>query len=148
MPVYSGAAIVTAEGDLVVEGVASDGGAFMQGASPPENLPENVLNAVEELYRRAAECLGTVRFEWVFDGLSAWIVQLHRGATQSSANVLVPGEAEKWIPFEAALGLEKLRKTVALLGPGEGLVLRGEVGLTSHIADVIRRASVPARLES
>jgi len=27
-------------------------------------------------------------------------------------------------------------------------VLRGEVGLTSHIADVIRRASVPARLES
>lgn len=147
VPAYSGAAIVTADGDLLVEGVAGDGTAFMMGSSPPEDLPKNVLRAVEELHHRAAQSLGVVRLEWVFDGLSAWIVQLHRGATRSMANVLVPGEAERWIPFEAELGLEELRKAVALLAPGEGLVLRGEVGLTSHVADVIRRAGVPARLE-
>jgi transcriptional regulatory protein LevR len=58
----------------------------------------------------------------------------------------VPGEADRWIPFAVERGLEQLRQTMTLLEPGAGLLLLGEVGLTSHIADVIRRAGVPARL--
>ena len=33
------------------------------------------------------------------------------------------------------------------MNAGEGLILKGRVGLTSHIADVVRRAGFPARIE-
>ncbi|MEY9885572.1 hypothetical protein [Bradyrhizobium sp. USDA 329] len=144
----SGAAIVTADDELVVEGASGEGEAFMKGEAGPERLPATVAADVEALYRRAAAYLGPVRFEWVHDGRSAWIVQLHRGATQSTSAVLVPGDAEHWIPFDVTVGLEQLRSTVSSLDPGAGLILRGDVGLTSHIADVIRRAGVPARIST
>lgn len=51
-----------------------------------------------------------------------------------------------WVAFEVAQGLEKLRELIAKLEPGHGIQLHGHVGLTSHIADVIRKASVPARM--
>lgn len=144
----SGAAIVTADGVLVIEGASGEGEAFMKGEAGPERLPAHVVGDVEALYQRAALHLGPVRFEWVHDGRSAWIVQLHRGATQSTSAVLVPGDAEHWIPFDVTVGLEKLRYTVSRLDPGAGLLLRGDVGLTSHIADVIRRAGVPAKISA
>lgn len=145
---YAGAAIMTADDKIVIEGKAGDGDTFMQGTSLPEDLPSDVRNSVLELYQRASSFLGAVRFEWVFDGEVSWIVQLHRGATQTTADVLVPGEAEHWVAFDVKEGLENLRKAISQLEPGAGLVLRGEVGLTSHVADVIRRAGVPARIAS
>jgi hypothetical protein len=66
--------------------------------------------------------------------------------TQSTVNALVPGDATHWISFETERGLEQLRDLVASLEPGAGLLLQGEVGLTSHVADVIRRAGIPARI--
>lgn len=143
---HSGAAIVTADGSLVVEGTAGEGEAFMKGEAGPERLPDNVIADVNALYERATNYLGPVRFEWVHDGGAVWIVQLHRGATQSTATVLVPGDAEHWLSFDVSAGLEQLRSTIARLDPGAGLILRGDVGLTSHVADVIRRAGVPAKI--
>ena len=110
-------------------------------------LITEVYRSVRSLHRRTSQQLGPVRFEWVFDGNVVWIVQLHRGATQSTATILVPGEAERWVPFEVSRGLEELRSMIELLEPGAGLILDGEVGLTSHIADVIRRAGIPARFK-
>lgn len=143
---HSGAAIVTADETLVIEGASGEGEAFMKGQSAPENLPENVLADVDSLYQRAASQLGPIRFEWVHDGQSVWVVQLHRGITQSTAEVLVPGDAEHWVQFDVRAGLEELRSMVARLDPGAGLILRGDVGLTSHVADVIRRAGIPAKI--
>jgi hypothetical protein len=137
---------VTADGTLTIEGTSGEGEAFMKGEAGPERLPDNVVAAVDELNRRATASLGPVRFEWVYDGHSVWIVQLHRGATQSTAAVLVPGNAEHWVHFDVSAGLEELRFTVSRLDPGAGLILRGDVGLTSHVADVIRRAGVPAKI--
>lgn len=144
-PLYSGASIVLQTGEIVTEGLRGSGEAFMQGTETAEALPGSIVADVERLHADAAE-LGPIRLEWVHDGERAWVVQLHRGATLSAAGVLVPGDAKQWTPFEVSKGLEELRSLIAGLDPGYGIDLYGEVGLTSHIADVIRKANVPARM--
>ncbi|MER8873391.1 hypothetical protein NKI04_26415 [Mesorhizobium sp. M0814] len=145
-PQYSGASIVLHRGEIVTEGVRGAGSLFMQGTAKPERLPDYILADVKRLHADATE-LGPVRFEWVHDGERPWVVQMHRGATRSSADVLVPGQAKRWAIFNASQSLEELRELLASLEPGHGVELRGEVGLTSHIADVIRKANVPARMK-
>lgn len=146
IPLHSGASIVLQTGEIATEGVAGPGDAFMLGTAKAERLPPNVLEDVHRLHAAAAAELGPVRLEWVHDGERAWVVQMHRGATVSAAGVLVPGTARHWTRFDVAQGLEMLRKLLATLEPGEGVELVGEVGLTSHIADVIRKANMPARM--
>lgn len=146
-PLYSGASIVLQTGAIATEGLRGPGDAFMQGIAKAEMLPASVLADVERLHADAAE-LGPVRFEWVHDGERAWVVQMHRGATVSAADVLVPGRAKHWIAFDVSQGLEELRELIARLEPSHGVELQGEVGLTSHFADVIRKANVPARMKS
>ena len=145
---FSGAAVVKLDGGLAIEGVAGEGDGLMVGARLPEDLPRAIVADVDAAYATAAATLGPVRFEWVHDGTSVWIVQLHRGATRSSSRVLVPGEAAGWTRFEAALGLAALRELLPTLKPGDGLVLAGEVGVTSHLADLVRRSGVPTRIEA
>jgi hypothetical protein len=145
-PLYSGASVVLQTGEIATEGLRGAGDTFMQGIAKGEALPTTILADVRRLHADAAE-LGPVRFEWVHDGERAWIVQLHRGATRSSADVLVPGQARQWTVFDISKGLEELRDLIAKLEPGFGVELQGEVGLTSHIADVIRKANVPARMK-
>ncbi|RUX13769.1 DUF4406 domain-containing protein [Mesorhizobium sp. M7A.F.Ca.CA.002.14.1.2] len=145
-PLYSGASIVLQSGEIVTEGLRGVGDRFMLGTAKAEILPSSIIADVERLHAGAAE-LGPVRFEWVHDGKRAWVVQMHHGATKSAAGVLVPGKAEHWIVFDVSQGLEKLRDVIDSLEPHHGVELQGEVGLTSHIADVIRRANVPARMK-
>jgi len=145
-PLYSGASIVLQNGEIATEGLRGAGDAFMQGRVLPQDLPERIIRDVNRLHAAAHE-LGPVRLEWVHDGERAWVVQLHRGITVSSADVLVPGAASHWVRFEVAEGLENLRELLKRLKAGEGVQLLGRVGLTSHVADVIRKAGVPARME-
>ena len=147
-PEYSGALIVDAIGGVVIEGKRGEGESLMLGTSSPETLPPEVEAEVLRIFELAQAALGPVRLEWVFDGTRAWVVQLHRGATESDSVNLTQGDAAEWIEFEVGDGLEALRLAVADLNPGEGLLLKGRVGLTSHIADVIRKAKVPARMLS
>jgi hypothetical protein len=60
---------------------------------------------------------------------------------------LTPGEATYWVEFDVRNGLAALRKLLAKLESGKGLILKGNVGLTSHVADVIRKSRVPAKME-
>lgn len=145
-PLYSGASIVLQNGKIVTEGTAGAGDAFMQGTARAEKLPDNILSDVRKLHSDASE-LGSVRFEWVHDGERAWVVQMHRGATTSAEGILVPGDAKAWTLFDVSDGLEALRRLVSKIAPGGGVELQGEVGLTSHIADVIRKAKIPARMK-
>ncbi len=143
---YSGAAIVTIDGDLLIEGRKGEGDGLMLGRDHPEDLPYAVSDQVRAVYEKLSAALGAVRFEWVHDGDEVWVVQLHRGATQSSETVLVPGDAREWLTFEAADGLEALRAFLQDMPNGTGLTIEGEIGLTSHLADLIRKAKRPARL--
>ena len=141
-PAYSGALIVGAEGEPIIEGRAGTGESLMRSETVPEPLPGGILQDVRDLYARAEAALGPVRFEWVHNGELAWIVQLHPGATESIA--LTSGEAQDWVKFDVEAGLEALRALLAQLPRNTGVILSGRVGETSHMADLIRDARVPA----
>jgi hypothetical protein len=143
---YSGAAIVASSGDLVIEGLPGEGDVFMLGQALRQPLPRSITNDIMDVYRRLETALGPVKFEWVHDGETLWVVQLHRGRTESTEAVLVPGEASVWVPFEASRGLSALRVALAALPPEAGITMIGEVGLTSHLADLVRKVGRPARI--
>jgi hypothetical protein len=145
---YSGAAIVTSDDTLHIEGRPGEGDGFMLGKDQPERLPTKIIADIKAVYETLSQPLGPVRFEWVHDGDKVWIVQLHRGATQTSQTVLVPGEATQWRSFEASQGLEALRAFLLALPADTGVTIEGDIGLTSHLADLIRKAKRPARLLS
>ena len=145
-PEFSGALIVSAQGHLIIEGRRGTGNSLMVGQTQPEDLPENVLADVRELYHRAEAALGAVRFEWVHDGKYAWLVQFHRGATETTELWLTPGEAQKWVEFDVRAGLPALRDLVATLPRDAGVLLNGRIGLTSHLADFLRKTRTPARI--
>lgn len=144
-PLYSGASIVLADGTIRTEGVKGAGDQFMVGAHEAEALPSNVIDLVRALHERAS-VLGAVRFEWVFDGQAVWIVQLHRGQTSSMEDAIVSGEAREWVLFDPSDGLSALRHLLSGLGADFGVQLTRGVGLTSHVADVIRKSGHPARV--
>ena len=144
---FSGAVIAGADGGVIVEGVAGSGEEFMQGRVPPQPLPARIVEDVRATHTRAAEVLGAARFEWVHDGASVWIVQLHRGTTVTHGRTIYPGEADFVHTFRVDDGLEALRSLVERVEPGEGIVLVGNVGVTSHLGDVLRRARIPSRIE-
>jgi len=147
-PEYSGALLTEQDGTLRLEGKAGGGEDFMQGSSRPEPLPSRVVEPVMALYRSAREQLGPVRMEWVFDGEKVWVVQLHTGVSPSQGLTIYPGEPERWNRLRVEEGLESLRELVdSARGTTEGIILVGDVGMTSHMADVLRRARLPSRIE-
>lgn len=145
---WSGAAIETSSGVLVIEGVKGTGDRFMVGLADPEVVPEAVQDRIRDVYGRLRAIFGSTRFEWVFDGTEIWIVQLHSGASVSDGDVIVPGDAAVWINFEVKRGLEALRVLSSNLKPQEGIILDQRIGLTSHLADVLRKAGAPARVRT
>jgi hypothetical protein len=147
--VAAGAAISQADGALLIEGVHGLGDNFMVGERPPEALPSSVEARVRETYAAVENRLGPARFEWADDGTRVWILQLHSGASVSSGRIIVPGDPPRFRPYRVADGLEPLRVLVdEVKQTGEGIVLVGFVGVTSHFGDVLRRAGVPSRLEA
>jgi hypothetical protein len=148
-PMYSGAAMASASGQLIVEGVEGRGDAFMQGLAVAAQLPDHVIKSVGETYEQASEWFGPVRLEWVFDGQRIWVVQMHSGATLSSGRTIYPGDADTFHTFDVTLGLEELRNLVdRVAGTGDGILLVGEVGITSHFGDVLREAEIPSRIQT
>jgi hypothetical protein len=143
---WSGAAILGGDKKLIIEGKQDEGDMFMLGDALPESLPNTVTYDVGAVHRRLSKILGPVRIEWVHDGVEVWIVQLHLGATETGGLVLVRGSAGEWVHFDAARGLQELRLFLRTVPRHAGLILRGEVGLTSHIADVVRKWNRPARM--
>lgn len=145
---WSGAAVQGSDGLLYVEGATGTGEDFMQGVAPPVPLPSEIVASVRATHAALVSALGDVRFEWAYDGERVWIMQLHRGASRSAGSIIVPGEAEQWVTIEVSEGLEAVRRLVQSLPAGHGIVVQGEVGLTSHVADVLRKAGIPARMTS
>lgn len=145
-PAYSGALIVGADGRLIIEGRAGTGISLMLNEDNPEPLPSRVTDDVERVYKLAEAALGPVRLEWVHDGKDVWVVQLHRGATETTHLRLTQGDATQWVEFDVNEGLPALRLLLAQLAGDTGLILKGRVGLTSHVADVIRKSGIPTKM--
>jgi hypothetical protein len=143
---WSGAAMPGSDGGLLVEGVEGFGDDFMLAREAPSPLPARVLDDVRRLGARAAAALGPVRFEWAHDGDRAWVLQLHLATVAASATTISPGTPARWHRFDPAQGLDRLRDLIARVPAGEGVELTGDVGVTSHAGDLLRRAAIPARL--
>jgi hypothetical protein len=144
---YSGALIVSEKGEITVEGTKGFGEDFMVGIKKRDILPEEIINSVKVLYEQISSRLGAVRMEWVADSSQVWIVQLHCGATKSSGSVIYPGNPSKYHEFDVEQGLEALRELISRVNnQSEGIVLLGDVGITSHFGDVLRRAEVPSKI--
>ncbi|HEV2799870.1 MAG TPA: hypothetical protein VGW12_05200 [Pyrinomonadaceae bacterium] len=146
---YSGSLIVQADGEVKIEGTRGYGDKFMLGQIDLAALPEETLTGVRRLYEAAARHLGPVRMEWVYDGAGrTWIVQLHRGQTSSQGAVIHKGEVSFYHRFDVSEGIDELRKLIARVeGRGEGIILVGQVGVTSHLGDLLRKAQIPSRVE-
>lgn len=144
---YSGAALMSADGSVIIEGVAGFGDDLMLGRAQPVSLPTIVQEAVASTYSLVTEQIGTVRAEWVYDGAEVWLLQLQPESALSTGATIVPGTPEREIDFRVADGLSGLRELATLLrGKNIGIRLRGRVGVTSHIADVLRRERIPSRI--
>jgi hypothetical protein len=149
---YSGALVVSdnkqGTEEILIEGTRGFGEEFMTGQKKPTSLPDEIIQMVQSLYRQAATKLGTVRMEWVADREQVWIVQLHRGAVKSSGRTIYPGSALSYRKFDVELGLEALRGLVSTINSQEeGIILVGNIGITSHFGDVLRRAKIPSKIE-
>ena len=151
-PEYSGS-LVPGQPDgtePLIEGVRGMGDAFMVGEASPQELPGEVTKTVRELYLAAFHLLGPLEMEWVYDGKKAWVVQLHKSRVSSSAEVIYPGEPGTFVRFNVGDGLEALRESIALIKgqtPGVGIILVGDIGITSHFGDILRKAEIPSRVE-
>ena len=145
---WSGAALPGDDGGLVVEGVAGFGDEFMLARAAPARLPAQVVDDVRRLGARAAATLGLVRLEWAHDGDTAWVLQLHLTRTAASARTIYPGAPSRWRRFDPSHGLEALRDLIASVAADEGIEIAGDIGVTSHAGDLLRRAAVPSRLVS
>jgi hypothetical protein len=146
---YSGALVIGSRGETLVEGVAGGGEEFMLGRASPQPLPEQVTAEVNRVSGFLGRRLGPVRLEWVFGEDHLWVVQLHQGGTETSGRTIYPGAAKHEVRFSADQGLDVLRELIASLrGTQSGIVVVGDIGVTSHIGDILRRARVPSRIEA
>lgn len=151
---FSGALIASErtngrKGALTIEGTRGFGDEFMVNRKKKTTLPPGIKARVKRLYTKAANQLGPVRFEWVADDRRTWIVQFHRGASPSHGRVIYPGKPQSFRRFDVEEGLEPLRALIdQVVEQDEGIVLVGDVGVTSHFGDVLRRARVPSYIEA
>ncbi len=146
-PKYSGALLTDVAGEPIIEGVAGRGDALMLGSIAPANLPQPLQTKLKDLHDYLWHDFGGIRLEWVFDGDQLWIVQLQQEAAKSSGTVIVDGDFSSEVTFRAENGLEELRAlTTRVQGTSTAIKLVGDVGITSHMADVLRRSSIPSRL--
>jgi hypothetical protein len=74
------------------------------------------------------------------------VVQLHLATAAATGTTIHPGTPSRWRRFDPSLGLEHLRRLIATVAPDEGIEIAGDVGVTSHAGDLLRRASIPSRL--
>ncbi len=148
--VYSGSLLPMTNGELIIEGAKGHGDLFMVGQAKKVPIPTDVVQKIKHVYRQLYDKIGPVELEWVFDGEKVWIVQLHISAiVESSGNQIVPGTPANFISFDVNQGLEKLRELISELNPKEtGIKLVGDVGITSHFGDILRKSKIPSYISS
>jgi len=62
--------------------------------------------------------------------------------------MISPGEPEAgWIDFHPDAGLDELNELIQhAAATGQGIRVIGQVGLTSHVGDLLRKSHIPAQL--
>jgi len=146
---FSGASISTGEHEAIVEGVEGIGSEFMLGQKAAQLLPATTIAAVRQLMDNLVRVVGgTLKIEWAYDEDIIWILQMQQLEHPVHDAVIVPGEATRFRRFDVADGIDRFRDFVAdAKAAGDGIVLVGSVGITSHFGDILRRSGIPSRIE-
>jgi hypothetical protein len=144
---FAGAILTDRSGNAIIEGVHGFGDQLMLGRAHPIAMPADLVRILEQLHRTAHDTCGSVRIEWGFDGGRVWVFQLQQEAGVSGDLIVVPGDVDAEVEYIVSDGLERLRKLVEdLRGTRTGITLVGTVGMTSHMADILRRHNIPSRI--
>jgi hypothetical protein len=146
---FSGASIGTGQQEPIIEGVEGIGSEFMLGRKEVQELPSGTIQAVKELMANAVRVVGgTLKLEWAYDGETVWVLQMQQVEYPVCDAVVVPGEATRFRRFDVAAGIDQFREFVAQAkAGGEGIIIVGSVGVTSHFGDILRRNGIPSRIE-
>ncbi|HEY6708740.1 MAG TPA: hypothetical protein VJB61_14245, partial [Actinomycetota bacterium] len=80
------------------------------------------------------------------EGVEGFGDDLHLATVAASATAISPGTPARWHRFDPDQGLDHLRDLIARVPAGEGIELTGDIGVTSHAGDLLRRAAIPGRL--
>ncbi|WP_312908816.1 hypothetical protein [Tissierella praeacuta] len=150
--IFSGAAIIKENmEDDIIEGVSGKGNFFMVGEEEIYKLPKDVIREVRKIsnkIRSYYRYIGEVSIEWVYDGEYVWVVQLNQLKTSGNKNIIVEGNPLYYKEFEVSNGLEKLRQLIKELnGKNIGVILVGNIGITSHFGDLLRLSNIPSKLK-
>lgn len=147
--IFSGASIGSEQSEPIVEGVEGIGTEFMLGLQPPQTLPSKTVSAVRDLMANIIRVVGgTLKIEWAFDDELVWILQMQQVEHATQGVVVVPGNAEHLRRFDVTAGIDRFREFVAdAKRSGDGVLIVGSVGITSHFGDILRRSGVPSRIE-
>jgi hypothetical protein len=146
---FSGASISNEKHEAIVEGVEGVGSGFMLGQQAAQLLPSKAIKAVRQLMDNLVRIVGgTLKIEWAYDENIIWILQMQQLEHPVLDAVIVSGEATRFRRFDVADGIEQFRDFVAhAKAAGDGVILVGSVGITSHFGDILRRSGVPSRIE-
>lgn len=152
---YSGSAICSGW-TVSIEGVSGYGDKFMTGSQAPEALPELIIKKLNRVAAKIKKSIINPRFEWVIEKNTAkvWIVQLHSGSgdygTKFDNDRVFPGDPVEWVEFKwgySFSSLEDLRDLCAsIANSSKGILLLGNVGVTSHPADILRQYEIPSKI--
>lgn len=148
---FSGALITDVKHQPIIEGVQGFGDEFMLGKYEPAlEIPQYILDDVRKLHTYLSEkLLSDIRFEWAHDGQQVWLLQLHKGTTESHGRIIVPGMPEEWVDFEVTLGLPMLHRVILQAKQNKlGIRVIGNVGMSSHIADLLRKSKIPSTMNA
>ena len=147
--IFSGGAIVRKdEKEDVIEGVVGKGDDFMLGATSSVKLPDELniqLKRLNNKIRSFYYLIGEVSIEWVYDGVNVWIVQLNQINISPNKNIIVKGNPSSYKEFNVENGLEALRELIKEIKKENiGIILKGNVGITSHFGDLLRLSNIPS----
>ena len=156
-PLWSGALLPGEDHNVpFIQGVCGRGDKFMIGAQK-EEIPSNVKDSVIELYKKILKKIGPVQIEWVFDGEQTWCVQMHRSNhIQSDENIIVSSKNKSLeyhnfkidSKIDTKEQLDELRKLIkSIKNKSIGISLIGDIGVTSHFGDILRKANIPSKIE-
>lgn len=141
--------------DLRVECVRGDGESYMLGDDTSfTTIPKWVRTQIENqciLLNNYLDYKIDVKLEWVATKYKVYIVQMQFTNIAEDTTVIYSGDMKNAVVFDASLGLDALTMFIDNMLRDKGkivpVILKGKVGIGSHLVDVLRVNHIPSVLK-
>lgn len=152
---YSGSAIMRENWRVIVEGVEGTGEDFMVGKKEVESLPKSIIDKVIRTllelrldFEKNGIINTTFSIEWGIVDRTVIIFQFNFIEDDSNEDWIVePKNGDTtYIDYNVERGLEEFRDLTSKIKEGQGINLIGNIGITSHFGDLLRKYRIPSRI--